>query len=285
MTMVKRSFNAELKGAFIPEGLWKGRIRSTYSRAINLLHPSGILISIVNSIDYMTDYGLTITNFNSLLSGVPNGCQFLWEGDRIIFPDMIVDISRASVWSGTLFKAYSKLSIDIIPIKSAFIEFAMEEGLSPVITKKKGNLYSDAAGKLIEKAVETADISDGLLIDPSLLIGMGIGFTPSGDDFLVGIMLYETISGVNLINRESVKSKLSQTTIGGKTLLMLALRNSYPSYLKQFAESMILSENEIQRKSNIKNAVIAALDHGSTSGGDSLAGFIWAAERNRKLQP
>ncbi|MCK5200120.1 MAG: DUF2877 domain-containing protein [Spirochaetales bacterium] len=280
MTMVKRSFNAELKGAFIPGGLWKGKIQSTYSKALNLLHPTGVLISIVSSIDQMADYGLTVANFNSLICSVSKDCQFLWEGDRIIFPDKIVDISRASVWTGSLSKLSYGLPIDIIQIKHAFIEFATEEGLSPVITGKVGNLYSDAAEKLIEKAVKTANIPYGLLIDLSTLIGLGIGFTPSGDDFLVGVMLYEAISGINLINRERIRSNLDKTTVGGKTLLMLALRNSYPSYLKQFAESMILSENEIQQKSNIKNAVIAALDHGSTSGSDSLAGFVWAHNFN-----
>ena len=281
--MTSKIFYAEHRGSYLPEESWKGLIQSTYSRAINLLYPSGYLISIVNSIENMTDYGLTVKKFSSLLSGVSNGSQFFWDGDHIVFSDTIVDISGASVWSGTLFKTDPELSIDIIPIKNIFTEFASEEGLSPVVTKKKGNIYSDAALRLIEKAVKTANIADGWSLDLSMLVGMGIGFTPSGDDFLAGVLLYETISGVNLINRESIKNKLSRTTVGGKTLLLLALGNSYSSYLKQFTDSMIMSGNEMQQESNIKNAVISALDHGSTSGSDSLAGFIWAAERYRKL--
>jgi hypothetical protein len=153
----------------------------------------------------------------------------------------------------------------------------LEEGLSPVITNKAGNLYSDAAGKLIKKAVKTANIPGNLLIDLGFLVGMGIGFTPSGDDLLAGIMLYETISGVNLINRRSIWDKLSGTTEGGRTLLMLALHNSFPNYLKQFAESVCTKD--IYPGEAVKRAIM----HGSTSGSDSLTGFIWASEKIKKI--
>jgi hypothetical protein len=275
--MTSKTFHAEYKGSFLQEDSWEGRVQSSYSKVMNLLHPSGNLISIVDSIDNMTDYGLTVSKFSSLLSRVSIGNQFLWEGDRIIFPDMIVDISGASVWSGTLFKTFSELSIDIIPIKSAFIEFTAEEGLSSLITNKAGNLYSNAADKIIKKAVQTANIPGGLLIDLNLLVGMGIGFTPSGDDFLTGVMLYETISGINLVNRESIRNKLSGTTEGGRTLLILALSNSFPYYLKQFAES-VCTKN-IYPGEAVKRAIM----HGSTSGSDSLTGFIWASEKIKKI--
>jgi hypothetical protein len=222
----------------------------------------------------MTDYGLTVANFSSFLSGVPNGCQFIWEGDCIIFPDKIVDIASASVWTGKPYKLFDGLTIDIIKIKHAFLEFAAEEGLSPVITKKAGNLYSDAAGRQIAEAVKTTNIQGGSLIDLSSLIGLGPGFTPSGDDFLAGVMLYEALSGINLINRESIEGKLFRTTAGGKTLLMLALRNSFPFYLKQFAESICISD--FSPKAVIRKVIM----HGSTSGSDSLAGFLWAQTLN-----
>ena len=274
--MIKTTLYAEYKGSFIPEESWEGSVQSTYSKVINLLHPSGILISIVNSIELMTDYGLMVPNFSSLLFSVSTGWQFLWEGDRIIFSDKIVDIAGASVWTGNHDKSFYGKHIDIIQIKHAFIEFTTEEGLSPVITNKVGNLYSNAAGKLIEEAVKTANIPGGLLIDLSSLIGMGIGFTPSGDDFLAGVMLYEAISGINLINREKIRDKLFRTTAGGKTLLMLALSNSFPFYLKQFAES--ISTSNFSPGEVVKRAVM----HGSTSGSDSIAGFLWASENFKK---
>jgi len=89
-------------------------------------------------------------------------------------------------------------------------------------------------------------------------------------------MLYETMSGTKIINRVTIKTKLSGTTEGGKTLLQLALRNSFPFYLKQFAESIF--------SGSFASAVVVekVVKHGSTSGSDALTGFLWAAEKNRK---
>ncbi|MCD6396501.1 MAG: DUF2877 domain-containing protein, partial [Spirochaetaceae bacterium] len=189
-------------------------------------------------------------------------------------------ISRASEWSGALSKDSFNNSTDMASLKRAFNKLATDEGLSPVLTNKEGNIYSNAAKKIIDTAPGSADVSrEALLIDLSKLVGLGIGFTPSGDDFLAGIMLYETMSGVCLINRDSVRTRIQGTTEGGRTLLSLALRNSFPFYLKQFAEKISIY--------NFPSQVVVqqALSHGSTSGSDSLAGFLWAAERNRKLEP
>lgn len=277
MTISKKILYAEYWGSLLPKRSWRGSVQSIYSKAVNLLHPSGILISIVDSIDDMTDLGLVVVDFSSLISGISNGSQFLWEENQIIFSKIIVDISRASVWSGVLSGKSFKINPDIVSIKSAFGKLAVKEGLSPVITQKAGNMYSNAAGKIIEKAIKEAggkaNVSDGLLIHLGSFVGMGIGFTPSGDDFLAGVMLYETMSGNNWLNRESIKARLSGTTEGGRTLLILALRNSFPFYLKQFAESIL------NGKFTPAEVIKKVINHGSTSGSDALTGFLWAAEK------
>jgi len=277
--MDKKIFYVEYKGSFLPEEIREGRVQSTYSKAINLLYSSGILLSIVNSIDLISDYGLTVADFDLLISGISKGIQFKWEGNKIIFTDIIIDLSGASKWTGVLSGEFPKIFPDIVSIKSAFHKFAAEEGLSPVYTNKAGNIYSHMAEKLIKKAVEISNISAGILIDLSFLVGMGIGFTPSGDDFLAGVMLFETITGTNLVNRQNIEDKLNGTTVGGRTLLSLALNNSYPFYLKQFAKTIYtynFSSDELVKQ---------VINHGSTSGSDALAGFLWAVEKNEKLQP
>jgi hypothetical protein len=269
-------FYAEYRGSFLPEESWKGSIQSSYSKVLNLLHPSGYLISIVDSINNMSDFGVVIPNFSYLVSELSNGSFFSWEGSQIIFSDIIVDITRASEWSGALPRGSFKNLPDSTPLKSTFNNFATDEGLSPVFTNKAGNIYSNAAGNIIEMAVIDENISKGTLLDLSLLVGLGIGFTPSGDDFLTGVMLWETISGIAIMNRETIKSNLSGTTEGGRTLLILALRNSFPFYLKQFAESFFSG------KFSTEDVVKRVLKHGSTSGSDALTGFLWASEKIEK---
>jgi len=277
--MIKKTYYADIKGSSIPVGRWKGSVQSLYSKAVNLIHPSGYLISIVDSIDNMTDFGLVIIDFSSLISEISNGSYFLWEGSKIIFSDIIVDISKASLWTGVISRKPFNINPNIVSIKSAFSKFATREGLSPVITNKAGNMYSNVALKKMEEAINSADITDGLLIDLSFLIGLGIGFTPSGDDFLTGVMLYEAMSGAQIINRETLKAKIIGTTEGGRTLLFLALDNSFPFYLKQFAE--IILEGEFSPSELVKNVI----KHGSTSGSDALTGFLWASGGSSQLQP
>lgn len=267
---------ADIKGAYTPPEPWEGLVQTVYSKAVNLLHPSGYLISIVDTIENMTDFGLVVSDFGLLVSNIFNGSHFLWKGSQIIFSDIIIDISRASEWSGAL-NADPLITIpDIEYLKKTFIKFSTEDGLSSVLTKKADNFYSNAAVKLLEKAVKKGYNSNDRLIDLSFLVGLGIGFTPSGDDFLTGIMLYETMSGTNIINRETIEAALSGTTEGGRTLLTLALKNSFPFYLKQFAESITSGS------SFFESVVIRALEHGSSSGSDSLTGFLWASEKKRK---
>ena len=275
--MIKKIYYTDIKGASISIESWKGSVQSIYSKAVNLIHPSGYLISIVDSIVNMTDFGLVITDFSSLISKISNGSKFRWEGSKIIFSDIIIDIAGASLWSGVISGNSFKKNTDFVSIKSAFSEFAAQEGLSPVITQKAGNMYSNAVVKKIGEAANSEDISNGLLIDLSFLIGLGIGFTPSGDDFLTGVLLYEAMSGVKIILREKIRNKLSGTTEGGRTLLYLSLDNSFPYYLKHFAE--LILEGEFSPSKLVKKVI----KHGSTSGSDALTGFLWAAEKNERI--
>ena len=274
--MPKKIFYAKYLGSSVPCKTWEGSVNSIYSKAVNLLHPSEILISIVKSIDQMTDYGIMLKDFDIVVSGISNSSRFQWKDSQIIFLDIIIDISRASSWSGILSEIDSILSMNIIRIKRAYLDLAPEDGLSPFITKKFENLYSKYANSIVNKAVERVDSQRDILIDLSPLVGVGIGFTPSGDDFLTGVMLYEAVSGINIIDRESLESKLSGTTEGGRTLLSLALGNSFPFYLKKFAKS--ISTGDIFSKEVVQSVVM----HGSTSGSDALTGFLWAAEKNEK---
>ncbi|MCD6395999.1 MAG: hypothetical protein J7L71_00530, partial [Spirochaetaceae bacterium] len=71
--MVNQRLSAEFCGSFLTKKFWKGRVHSIYSKAVNLLHPSGYLVSIVNTLDQMSDYGLCLADFKLLLSGVESG--------------------------------------------------------------------------------------------------------------------------------------------------------------------------------------------------------------------
>lgn len=133
--------------------------------------------------------------------------------------------------------------------------------------------------------------------DPAALVGLGAGLTPSGDDFLSGMLLAEDVaaaaapghplvrgkddpsarSGASQpqptrkaprLQRESIERSLHRTTPAGATLLRLALAGYPPAY--QLAMIDTLAAGEIDR------TIAIASRHGHSSGLDALAGFLFA---------
>jgi Protein of unknown function (DUF2877) len=280
--MENKIFYADLAGSNLPEESFRGSVQSIYSKVINLLHPQGYLISIVDKIDKMTDYGLMLGDFSSISPLLSKLTSFVWDKQIIVFPKVIVDFSFSEIWCGRVDLPLPVNPWIINQVKKIFIELTVDEGLSPIITRRKGNIYSRAADKILSKIVPEKGNRERKSIDISSLVGLGIGFTPSGDDFLVGVMLYEFISCQNIIDRKSIEQNLTKTTSGGRTLLLLSLRNSFPAYLKQFTESIILEKHQNVQYSIIKSTLIDALAHGSTSGSDSITGYLWAVEKFEK---
>ncbi len=113
------------------------------------------------------------------------------------------------------------------------------------------------------------------------LVGLGPGFTPSGDDFAAGVLLARTLTGTGIdpAEREAIRSRLPGTAPGGRSLLLGAVDGRFPDYLVRF--SMMLkqacaADPEAGRAAVVADAVRAAVAHGETSGSDSLAGLLYA---------
>jgi hypothetical protein len=104
--------------------------------------------------------------------------------------------------------------------------------------------------------------------DLSPLVGLGIGFTPSGDDFVSGVLLVQQITGLALVKTTPIRTALGKTTTGGATLLRLALAGAPPEYLRRIIDFLLQGDRE--------EAVSTARSHGHSSGLDALAGVLWA---------
>ena len=130
-----------------------------------------------------------------------------------------------------------------------------------------------AASEFVRRAVEVVDAigASGPPIDLSGLVGLGIGFTPSGDDFIMGFLAAgaaASFSGTR-VDIEAVRGRLRGTTLGGATLLRLALDGSFPAYMCEFVDELRAAEH-----TEPGQAVIRAVRHGESSGTDALAGFV-----------
>jgi hypothetical protein len=121
------------------------------------------------------------------------------------------------------------------------------------------------------------------------LVGLGIGLTPSGDDFLTGVLLAEQmVQGAGLthevqVARQEIAEALPYTTAAGRTLLWQALQGRFPAYLLELARGFCRrpAATPMHRHSveaDLTWCLQRVLAHGHTSGTDAVVGFLWYLE-------
>jgi hypothetical protein len=108
--------------------------------------------------------------------------------------------------------------------------------------------------------------------------GLGAGATPSGDDFLVGVML--ALWAITDDDRARVLSSWmseaarDRTNQLSKAWLAAAARGEAGFEWHQFVEALISSDRE-----ELDQVATALIQRGHTSGADAMAGFIAIAEQ------
>jgi hypothetical protein len=208
------------------------------------------------------------------LAGVP-----LWQGE--------MPAGRAKAW------ALARVLEQELPI------CGREGGFLALVSKDRdevravpgGNIFYDRADKILLGASDQLRIS-GTLSGLGELIGLGPGLTPSGDDFLVGLlfgrqlMLFSRKEAMLPIDERDIRANHDKTTPAGKSALLMALQGRFPSFLlelKKAAEPKIpTGDRDLQKdlwfegqNASLARAVRRAVDHGETSGTDTLAGVWW----------
>lgn len=103
----------------------------------------------------------------------------------------------------------------------------------------------------------------------SRLVGLGIGLTPSGDDFLCGILAGLSLSGKGtssfaLLLRDQIKSCLSRTNDISRTFLRCALQNHFSPAVLSLAKSPL----SLEIRDSFKEI-------GHSSGMDTLYGIFF----------
>lgn len=99
------------------------------------------------------------------------------------------------------------------------------------------------------------------------LVGLGAGFTPSGDDFLSGVLLAERLSGTALADHDTIRQVLPTTAPAGSSLLRVALAGYPPAYQLRIVQALLQADGAA--------ALAEAEVHGHSSGLDALAGVLW----------
>ena len=105
------------------------------------------------------------------------------------------------------------------------------------------------------------------------LAGLGRGLTPSGDDFLCGVMMWGWLAHPDptMLCHDLLEVSAPRTTVLSAALLGAAARGECAAAWHALLTTLS-GETDIE----LAEAVQRVLSHGATSGADALAGFLWA---------
>lgn len=166
------------------------------------------------------------------------------------------------------------LTVQSFPTESPFLRgvIALDRkssepaGLDDPFTRRS---YSIIAG--ISRAWQVGS-GEHLGNEVARAIGFGIGLTPSGDDFITGMLgateFFASASPLRKIMLESVTSNIHSTTLPSYYMLRAALDGCYPEVLIRMLLAIAHDEVSMSRELKVLRTI------GATSGDDMLAGII-----------
>ena len=115
------------------------------------------------------------------------------------------------------------------------------------------------------------------------LLGLGPGLTPSGDDFLIGMMLV-----LHTVGEKDLFLKVGKIVKNFASLQTSSISNAHLSAMTDSAQANCLLHEllfALQGKKSIKQALIRAENFGHSSGKDAIAGIITALFALRQRHP
>lgn len=198
--------------------------------------------------------------------------SFVWNKESLQFEtdDIIVELRKANYFSSFIKQQTHRLSRGYLNLLMDNIDLSLKTGFGISLSQlmkeesvRRESLYSSFESR------EKDCIRSALL----KWIGYGIGLTPSGDDFLVGILFSNTICPI--LNqeffeqlKELVKEEKYTTDISTHYYLS-AFENCYNDALIEMYDALLTFNRTLVRISIDK-----ILQFGHTSGCDMIAGIL-----------
>lgn len=156
-----------------------------------------------------------------------------------------------------------------------------------------GSFYGAATGNVVNEAtvaklvaartgfMQAVDRASGIARAVQDMLGLGVGLTPSGDDYLVGWLAATHQTGSDTTTQklvsDAIRAQLTKTTGVSQLYLHEATQGNFAAPIRALAEAMAHGSPR-----DIAAAAHVLLRHGATSGQDMLAGMIDGWNINHK---
>jgi hypothetical protein len=266
-----------------------GRVQSVHRAAIYVERPDpdGLLVVAIDDVGGVPG-GILVRGVRDLReTGARPGMVVLPSPDGLAIPDAAVriDLSRALVWSPVLpaaarFTAAAELARTAAAARRLAADLTPEGGLAPMLSGRAtpGDPWLVRARDLIGaqlEAIGTGDVATAL--GPTIdLIGLGVGLTPSGDDYLVGLLAGLDATGDP--DRHAIGAAIAvrapdRTTAVGAAALEHATRGAFSERLHDLLVALARG-----RLDDLEAPIRRAMAYGATSGSDTLVGLFGALD-------
>lgn len=262
------------------------RVMAVFDRACNLVSPDGLVTSLV-----LEEIGNG--PLNSVVDGIPGifdrlapGQRVFDSGDSLVVGGLRVAVDEAVLWEPRpdwdWLRQHWNPESGLYHLAATSVQCAPSLGLLVLLSDKA---LSTQPRKLVQETVRTTahqaaqQLAAGWKGDSARLrsgaqqlAGLGEGLTPAGDDFLAGVMLWAWLThpSPNYVCRNLLEEAAPRTTRLSAELLGAAAAGEYSAPWHRLL--LALTHDHEQRLSEAARGVLA---FGSTSGADSLAGFLW----------
>lgn len=265
-----------------------GSIHSSFSRTFNVLTEANSFFTVaVNSVfNGPNILKIKRNSFDGI--NFERGMKVKQIGERLVIAEKVwIDLSTALIYQmeRIVFPNKPNRENKLILLN---IEKQLSEKLDTVGFFRKtyqNNLEKEQHGVLLKnrealrKAIED---NNCFMIEEEVprLIGYGNGLTPSGDDFLTGLLLvvnsinYPFVNLKNSLNK-TVKGHLSRTNDISQHQLRHAIEGVALEPVMAFLREMYLEKIDDIQLEILLNQVLSI---GSSSGSDMLAGILFGLE-------
>ena len=268
-----------------------GRVHSVFRSAVNVLSGDRLITVAAPQVGALPN-GLVIredVDFHAL--GLAPEMVVGGDGMSLQIPDanIAIDITEAAPWSPKLAPAaQSRLPTELasnlraaLPVAAAKAprggfgpllailvppsHWLPEPDLPPLCEVAQRAMVAVLAGRDVgdhQQAVEAA----------RLLIGLGDGVTPSGDDFIVGMCAALRVAGhpcAEALATGCVRFARGRTTLVAETFLIHAARGEYSERVHTLLDALFHSSPDA-----LPNQVAEVLGWGYSSGADLLLGVL-----------
>ena len=266
-----------------------GRVRSVHRAAIYIdrAAPPDLLTVAIDDVGGVPG-GILVEGASDLRAlGIRPGMVVVRSPDAFAIPAAAVeiDLSRAVTWSPALPPAARlRPTAELAPIAATARRLAAElapaGGLAPMLSGRAGAgdpwlVHSRALVGAQLEALGSGDVAAAL--GPTIdLIGLGIGLTPSGDDYLIGLLAGLDAAGDPA--RDDLATAIAshcpgRTTAVGAAALGHATRGAFSERLHD-----VLIAIAGNRLADLERTLDRALAYGATSGSDTLVGLLAALD-------